>query len=75
MSAELKPIRSEAHYEAALATIERLWGAENGTEQGDRLDELATLIDAYEAEHEPIDPPDSIEAIKFRREQEGQTRR
>ena len=42
---------------------------------GDRLDVLATLIDAYESEHEPIDPPDPIEAIKFRMEQQGLTRR
>jgi HTH-type transcriptional regulator/antitoxin HigA len=42
---------------------------------GDHLDVLATLIDAYEAEHYPIDPPDPIEAIKFRMEQQGLTRR
>jgi antitoxin component HigA of HigAB toxin-antitoxin module len=42
-----------------------------GTRDGDRLDVLATLIDAYEAEHYPIDPPDPIEAIKFRMEQQG----
>ena len=44
--------------------VERLWGAKAGTRKGDRLDVLATLIDAYEAEHYPIDPPDPIEAIK-----------
>ena len=53
----LKPIRSEADYQAALAEIERLWGAKLGTPEGDRLDVLATLIDAYEAEHDPMDPP------------------
>jgi HTH-type transcriptional regulator/antitoxin HigA len=46
-----------------------------GTRDGDRLDVLATLIDAYEAEHYPMDPPDPIEAIKFRMEQQGLTRR
>ena len=72
---EIKPIRSEADYEAALAEVDRLWGAPSGTPEGDRLDVLATLIDAYEGEHHPIDPPDPIEAIKFRMEQQGLTRK
>ena len=55
--------------------MERLWGAKAGTSQGDRLDVLATLIDAYEAEHDPIDPPDPIEAIKFRMEQQDSRER
>jgi HTH-type transcriptional regulator/antitoxin HigA len=71
---ELKPIRTKRDYEAALKEIERIWGAKAGTLKGDRLDVLATLIDAYEAEHYPIDPPDPIEAIKFRMEQQGLTR-
>lgn len=75
MSTELKPIRTPADYEKALATLEDLWGSESGTPEGDQLDVLATLIDAYETEHEPIDPPDPIEAIKFRMEQQGLTRR
>ena len=72
---EIKPIRTEADYEAAIAEVERLWGARSGTPEGDRLDVLATLIDAYEGEHHPIDPPDPIEAIKFRMEQQGLTRK
>jgi HTH-type transcriptional regulator/antitoxin HigA len=56
MRAEVKPIRSNADYEAALKEVERLWGAKSGTRNGDRLDVLATLIDAYEAEHFPFDP-------------------
>jgi HTH-type transcriptional regulator/antitoxin HigA len=72
---EIKPIRSEEDYEVALAEVERLWGARSGTPEGDRLDVLATLIDAYEGEHDPIDPPDPIEAIKFRMEQQGLTRK
>jgi HTH-type transcriptional regulator/antitoxin HigA len=72
---EVKPIRSEADYEAALAEVERLWGTKAGTPEGDRLDVLATLIDAYEAEHHPMDPPDPIEAIQFRLEQQGLTRK
>jgi HTH-type transcriptional regulator / antitoxin HigA len=75
MSTELNPIRSEADYENALVELERLWGAESGTVAGDRLDLLATLIDAYEAEHDPIDPPDPLEAISFRMEQEGLIRK
>ena len=68
---DLKPLHSEKDYERALVEVERLWGAKAGTSNGDRLDILATLIDAYEAEHFPIDPSDPIEAIKFRMEQQG----
>ncbi len=71
----LKPIRTKADYEVSLAEIERLWGARRGTRRGDRLDILATLIDAYESEHYPMDPPDPIEAIKFRMEQQGLSRK
>jgi HTH-type transcriptional regulator/antitoxin HigA len=70
---EIKPIRSKHNYEAALSDIERLWGAKAGTLEGNRLDVLAALIEAYEAEHYPIDPPDPIEAIKFRMEQKGES--
>jgi HTH-type transcriptional regulator/antitoxin HigA len=75
MAVEVRPIRTERDYDAALKEVERLWGAKVGTREGDRLDVLATLIDAYEAEHYPMDPPDPIEAIKFRMEQQGLTRR
>lgn len=75
MSTELRPIRSEADYEEAMAEMERLWGAELGTPEGDRLDILATLIDIYEAQNYPMDPPDPIEAIQFRMEQMGLTRK
>jgi len=71
----LKPLRGEEDYEAALAEIERLWGAKAGSPKGDRLDILATLIEAYEAKHYPMAPPDPIEAIKFRMEQRGLTRK
>ena len=73
MTTELKPIRSEADHAAALAEVERLWSAKAGTPEGDRLDVLATLIDAYGARHHPLDPPDPVEAIKFRMEQQGLT--
>jgi HTH-type transcriptional regulator/antitoxin HigA len=75
MAAELKPIRSEADYEEALTEVERLWGAKSGTPEGDRLDVLATLIDVYETQHHPMDPPDPIEAIRFRMERQGLTRK
>jgi HTH-type transcriptional regulator/antitoxin HigA len=72
---DLKPIRSERDYDQALAEVEELWGAKAGTPKGDRLDILATLIEAYETEHYPMDPPDPIQAIKFRMEQQGLTRK
>ncbi len=71
----LKPIKTQADYEAALAEMKRVWGAKSGTPDGDRLDILATLVDTYEAQHFPMDPPDPIEAIKFRMEQQGLTRK
>src|SRR2546421_4891642 len=74
-TSSVRPIRTKADYEAALAEVERLWGAKAGTMRGDRLDVLATLIDAYEAERYPMDPPDPIEAIKFRMESQGLTRK
>ena len=75
MMIELKPIRTEADYETALAEVERLWGAKSGTLDGDRLDVLGTLVDAYEARHYPIDLPDPIDAILFRMDQQGLTRK
>jgi HTH-type transcriptional regulator/antitoxin HigA len=75
MKSDIKPIRTKRDHEAALAEVERLWGSKLGTPEGDRLDVLATLIDAYENEHYPMDPPDPIEAIKFRMEQQGLTRK
>jgi len=75
METDLKPIRTEADYEDAIAQVERLWGSRSGTPDGDRLDVLATLIEVYEARHYPMDPPDPIEAIKFRMEQQGLTRK
>ena len=68
---EIKPIRTRTDYERALREVERLWGARDGTPDGDRLDVLATLVEAYEQKHFAIDPPDPIEAIRFRLEQSG----
>ncbi|HVY21030.1 MAG TPA: helix-turn-helix domain-containing protein [Bauldia sp.] len=75
MKNDIKPIRTRKDHERALAEVESLWGAKLGTPAGDRLDVLATLIDAYETVHEPVDPPDPIEAIKFRMEQQGLSRK
>jgi HTH-type transcriptional regulator/antitoxin HigA len=68
---QLRPIKTEADHEAALLEVERLWGAKEGTSDGDRLDILTTLVEAYEESHFPMDMPDPIEAIKFRLEQQG----
>lgn len=55
---EVKPIRSERDYERAMQEVEISWGAKSGTPNGDRLNMLATLIEAWEAINYPIDPPD-----------------
>ena len=68
---EIKPIKNEKDHAAALREIEQLWGADEGTPSGDRLEVLVTLVEAYERVHFPIDVPDPIEAIKFRLEQQG----
>jgi HTH-type transcriptional regulator/antitoxin HigA len=67
----LKAIHTEAEYEAALHEVERLWGARTGTPAGDRLEVLATLIEAYEARHYPMDPPSPADASLFRMNQQG----
>jgi len=71
----IKPIRTEADYERALRRVEKLWGSAEGSTEGDESDILATLIEAYEREHYPIDLPDPIEAIRFRLEQTGKDSR
>src|ERR1017187_1785490 len=68
---EIKPIRNQTGYESALRRIEALWGASRGSSDGDELDVLVTLTEAYEREHFPIDQPDPIEAVKFPLEQTG----
>ena len=72
---EIRPIRSEADYRAALNETERLWEAEPGTPEGDRVEVLSTLIEAYEVRQYPIPAPDPIAAILFMMEQKGLTRR
>ena len=75
MSFTIKPIHSAADHAAALAKIESLWDAKPGTRDADTLEVLATLVEAYERQHTPILPPDPVEAIKFRLEQQGKSRR
>ena len=68
---EIKLIKTKADYRATLAEIDGLMSARRNTPDGDRLDVLVTLVEAYEAKHFPIDLPDPVEAIKFRMEQAG----
>ena len=70
---EIRPIRTKSDYKAALKIVSALVDADpkRGTPDGDRLEVLGTLVEAYEAQHYPIALPDPIEAIKFRMEQQG----
>ncbi|MEI6234202.1 MAG: helix-turn-helix domain-containing protein [Planctomycetota bacterium] len=72
---KIRPIKTEADYDTALAEIDVLWGAAEGTVRGDRLDVLLTLVESYESKHHAIPPPDPVEAIKFRMEQLSLTRK
>jgi HTH-type transcriptional regulator/antitoxin HigA len=72
---QIHPIRSERDHKRAIARISDLMSARPGTSEGDELDVLATLVDAYEAKHHVIDAPDPIAAIQFRMEQQGLTRK
>jgi HTH-type transcriptional regulator/antitoxin HigA len=65
------PIKTDSDYRRALAEIEGLMAAVPDTQEGDRLDVLVTLVEAYEARHYPMELPDPIEAIRFRMEQVG----
>lgn len=70
---EIKPIRTKRDHVAALRFIEQLMVAKRNTPDGDRLDVLVTLVEAYEAKHFPLDLPDPIEAIKYVMEQRNLT--
>lgn len=67
----VRPIRTDTDYDVALAQIDVLMNAIQGTPEGDRLDVLVTLVEAYEARHHAVPPPDPIDAIRFRMEQGG----
>lgn len=71
---DIKPIKSDADHRAALREIEVLWAAKEGTPEGDRLDVLATLVDAYEERRWPVDAVDPVEAIEAAMAQGGRTR-
>jgi HTH-type transcriptional regulator/antitoxin HigA len=66
---EIKPIKTKNAYRAALKEIDSLMTARPNTPEGDRLDVIVTLVEAYERKHFPMDLPDPVEAIKFRMEQ------
>ena len=70
---DIKPIKTDADYRAALKEVESLMTADAGTPEGDKLDVMTTLIEAYEAKHYPIDLPDPVEAIKFEMNRKGLT--
>jgi len=70
---DIKPIRTKADYRMALKDIEFLMTAKANSPEGDRLDVLTTLVEAYERAHFPMDLPDAVDAIKFRMEQSGLT--
>ena len=72
---KIKPIRSDNDYKQALQRVEALWGSALGSQLGDELEVLVTLIEAYERERYPIDRPNPLEAIKFRLEQSGKNLR
>ncbi|MBP6365872.1 MAG: transcriptional regulator [Nitrosomonas sp.] len=70
---DIKPIKTDTDYRAALKEVETLMIAELNTQEGEKLDVLVTLIEAYEHKHFPLDLPDPVEAIKFEMEQKGLT--
>ena len=70
---DIKPIKTEADYRVALKEVESLMTAEPNTPEGEKLDILVTLIEAYEHKHFPLDLPDPVEAIKFEMEHRGLT--
>ena len=71
---DIQPIKTESDYEAALREIERLWNAPHGSPEGDKLDVLATLVEAYEQRHYTMPPPDPVEAILHHMESQGLSR-
>lgn len=68
---DISPVKSVRDYRRTLKEIEGLMMARRGTPQGDRLEVLVTLVEAWEATHYPLDLPDPIEAIKYHMEQKG----
>jgi HTH-type transcriptional regulator / antitoxin HigA len=71
----IRPIHTEEDYEKALARIDEILNAAPNTSEFDELDVLSSLVELYEKENFPVDPPDPIEAIKVRMEDLGLTRK
>jgi HTH-type transcriptional regulator / antitoxin HigA len=71
---EIRPIKTENDYNLAIQRIEKLWGANKNSPNGDELDLLTTIVEAYEIKHFPILPPDPVDAIIFRMEQMNMTK-
>lgn len=72
---QIRPIKTKADHRAALKEIERLIDARPGTPAGDRLDVLVTLVEHYESQHEPIAPPNPVDALLYHMESRGLSRR
>lgn len=75
MSVTVSAIHSDADLDTALARLAEIFGAPEGTPEGEEAEVLMTLVEAYERAHTPIDPPDPIAAIRFRMDQGGLTRK
>ena len=73
MMTDIRPIRTEADHVAALNEIERLWGAPLGSPEGDKLDVLATLVAAFEAEHHPVPDSDPVDLLHYAIEDMGRS--
>lgn len=71
MKVQVSPISNDADLEKALEEIRSLWGSPADTADGQRLDVLMDLVEAYERRHHPVPPPDPIDAIKFAMDQQG----
>ena len=71
---DIRPIKTDADHDAALREIEQLWGSAEGTSDGDRLDVLVTLADAYEEKRWPLEELDPVEAIEAAMEHDGHSR-
>jgi HTH-type transcriptional regulator / antitoxin HigA len=67
----IAPIKTQRDYRRALKEIEGLMAAKRNTPEGDRLDVLVTLVEAWERKHYPLDLPDPVEAIKYHMDQSG----
>ena len=67
----MKPIQTKKEHKAALKELQKLWRSKKGTPKGDQLELVMLLVEDYEKKHCPIDPPNAIDAIKFRMDQAG----